>query len=103
MSTPSDSSTQANTTAQQAPSERAQVRRAAERAHYDAATIHAMVDEAWLCHVAFACPDVLCIPTTCWRVGDKLYIHGSNGSRMMKHLASGAAACVSITHLARPW
>jgi nitroimidazol reductase NimA-like FMN-containing flavoprotein (pyridoxamine 5'-phosphate oxidase superfamily) len=28
-----------------------------------------------------------------------LYIHGSNGSRMMKHLASGAQACVAITHL----
>ncbi len=81
------------------PSERARVRRAADRGHYDAATIQAIVDDAWLCHVAFACPDVLCLPTACWRVGDQLYIHGSNGSRMMKHLASGAPACVAITHL----
>jgi nitroimidazol reductase NimA-like FMN-containing flavoprotein (pyridoxamine 5'-phosphate oxidase superfamily) len=81
------------------PSERARVRRAAERAHYDGATIHTIVDDAWLCHVAFACPDVVCIPTACWRIGDKLYIHGSNGSRMMKHLTSGAPACVAITHL----
>lgn len=82
-----------------APSSRAKVRRAADRAHYDEATVHAIVDEAWLCHVAFACPDVLCLPTTCWRIDDMLYIHGSNGSRMMKHLASGAPACVTITHL----
>ncbi|MBI5925917.1 MAG: pyridoxamine 5'-phosphate oxidase family protein [Aquabacterium sp.] len=81
------------------PSNRTRVRRAAERAHYDAPTVHAIVDDAWLCHVAFACPDVLCLPTTCWRVDDMLYIHGSNGSRMMKHLASGAPACVTITHL----
>jgi len=81
------------------PSERARVRRAHERAHYDEATVHAILDEAWLCHVAFACPDVLCLPTACWRVGDRLYIHGSNGSRMMKHLASGAPACVTVTHL----
>lgn len=81
------------------PSERARIRRAADRGHYDTATIHAIVDDAWLCHVAFACPDVLCLPTACWRVGDQLYIHGSNGSRMMKHLASGAPACVAITHL----
>lgn len=81
------------------PSERARIRRASERAHYDAETVHAIVDAAWLCHVAFACPDVLCLPTACWRVGDQLYIHGSNGSRMMKHLASGAPACVAITHL----
>jgi len=82
-----------------APSDRARVRRAAEQAHYDQGTLHAIVDDAWLCHVAFACPDVLCIPTACWRIGDTLYIHGSNGSRMMKHLGSGAPACVSITHL----
>lgn len=83
----------------QAPSERARVSRASERGHYDQATIEAIVDEAWVCQVAFACPDILCLPTACWRVGDKLYIHGSNGSRMMKHLSSGAPACVSITHL----
>ncbi len=80
-------------------SERARIKAKADRARYDAATIHAIVDDAWLCHVAFACPDVMCMPTVCWRIGDHLCIHGSNGSRMMKHLASGAPACVSITHL----
>jgi nitroimidazol reductase NimA-like FMN-containing flavoprotein (pyridoxamine 5'-phosphate oxidase superfamily) len=81
------------------PSERARIKRAAELGRYDAATIHAIVDAAWVCHVAFAAPDILCIPTACWRIGDTLYIHGSNGSRMMKHLASGTPACVSITHV----
>lgn len=84
----------------QPPSERSRVRRAAERAHYDEATIHAIVDAAWVCHVAFADGEhVLCIPTASWRVGDTLYVHGSNGSRMMKRLAEGASACVTITHL----
>jgi uncharacterized protein len=81
------------------PSERARIRRAAELGRYDAATIHAIVDAAWVCHVAFASPDIVCIPMACWRVGNTLYVHGSNGSRMMKHLASGAPACVSITHV----
>lgn len=82
------------------PSERARVRRASERAHYDHDTIHAIVDDAWLCHVAFTSPTgVLCLPTACWRIEDTLYIHGSNGSRMMKLLAGGAPACVAITHL----
>ncbi len=80
-----------------APSARATVRRAAERGHYEPETIRAIVDAAQVCHVAFAAPDPLCIPTACWRVGDRLYIHGSNGSRMMKHLGSGAQACVAIT------
>jgi nitroimidazol reductase NimA-like FMN-containing flavoprotein (pyridoxamine 5'-phosphate oxidase superfamily) len=87
-----------------APSPRSTVRRAADRAHYDSATIHPIVDAAHVCHVAFADSDepmasVLCIPTACWRVGDQLYIHGSNGSRMMKRLGLGAQACVTITHL----
>jgi nitroimidazol reductase NimA-like FMN-containing flavoprotein (pyridoxamine 5'-phosphate oxidase superfamily) len=80
-----------------APSARATVHRAAERGHYEPATIHAIVDAAQVCHVAFAAPDPVCIPTACWRVGDRLYIHGSNGSRMMKHLGGGAQACVAIT------
>jgi uncharacterized protein len=84
---------------EQPPSERSRLRRAAERGHYEADTIHAIVDAANLCHVAFAAPDPICIPTVCWRVGDRLYIHGSNGSRMMQHLSGGAPACVAITHL----
>lgn len=85
-------------------SPRSTVRRAADRGHYDRATIDAIVDAAHVCHVAFADSDepqasVLCIPTACWRVGDQLYIHGSNGSRMMKRLGQGASACVTITHL----
>ena len=87
---------------------RVTVRRAAERGHYDEATVHAIVDAAWLCHVAFTDtrgqapgsePFAVNLPTACWRVGDRLYIHGSNGSPMMKRLAAGVSACVAITHL----
>jgi nitroimidazol reductase NimA-like FMN-containing flavoprotein (pyridoxamine 5'-phosphate oxidase superfamily) len=81
------------------PSDRSRVRRVADRGHYDRETIHAIVDAAWLCHVAFADEHgVHCIPTACWREGDHLYIHGSNGSRMLKAL-TGQGACVTITHL----
>lgn len=82
-----------------APSARTRVRRVAGNAHYDAATLHAIIDEAYLCHIGFV--DTLgahCIPTACWRHGDYLYIHGSNGSRMLKRLLD-SEACVTITHL----
>lgn len=83
----------------QPPSERSRVRRAADRGHYDQETIYAIVDAAYLCHVAFADEHgVHCIPTACWREGEYLYIHGSNGSRMLKALAH-QDACVAITHL----
>ncbi len=81
------------------PTPRTQVRRVAANAAYDAALLHAIVDAAWICHVAFTdAHGVHCIPTACWRDGDYLYIHGSNGSRMMKRLAE-QECCVTVTHV----
>ena len=83
-----------------APSPRTQVRRVAQRGQYDQATLYAILDEAYVCHIAFADDDgVHCLPTACWREGDHLYVHGSNGSRMLKLAASGAQVCVTVTHL----
>ncbi len=82
------------------PSERTRVRRIAENACYDGHTLHQIIDAAYLCNVAFSDDKgTHCIPMACWREGEYLYIHGSNGGRMVKHLAAGAQACVTITHL----
>ena len=82
------------------PSPRTQVRRVAQRGQYDQAILYAILDEAYVCHIAFADDDgVHCLPTACWREGDHLYVHGSNGSRMLKLAASGAQVCVTVTHL----
>lgn len=82
-----------------APSARTRVRRAANRASYEDGTLKAIIDAAYVCHVAFADEEgVHCIPTACWRIGQYLYIHGSNGSRMLKMLLA-QDACVTITHL----
>lgn len=82
------------------PSTRTQVRRAAERAHYGRETIEAIIDAAWHCHIAFVSgASVHCIPTACWREGDHLYVHGSNGSRLLKALAEGTQVSVCVTHL----
>ncbi|TFW28069.1 pyridoxamine 5'-phosphate oxidase family protein [Duganella callida] len=81
------------------PTARTKVRRIPTNAHYDAATLHAIIDEAYLCHIAFSDDKgTHCIPTACWRDGDYLYIHGSNGSRMLKRLMADEC-CVTITHL----
>ena len=82
------------------PSERTRVRRVAENAAYDRATLHAIIDAAYLCHIAFAdAKGTHCIPTACWREGEHLYVHGSNGGRLVKLLDKGTQACVTITHL----
>ncbi|WP_321845594.1 pyridoxamine 5'-phosphate oxidase family protein [Paraburkholderia bannensis] len=96
-----DNNNEADSIATQgAPSARTRVRRIAQRADYDRATLHAILDAAYVCHVAFAdAHGVHCIPTACWREGDHLYIHGSNGSRMLKLAAEGAQVCVTVTHI----
>ena len=82
-----------------APSSRTQVKRGASKASYDSALLHAIVDAAYICHVAFAdAHGTHCIPTACWRSGDYLYIHGSNGSRMLRCLME-QDCCVTITHV----
>ena len=82
-----------------APSPRTQVKRVAEYASYDSALLHQIVDAAWVCHIAFGDANGShCIPTACWRIGDWLYIHGSNGSRMLKRLQE-QDSCVTITHV----
>jgi nitroimidazol reductase NimA-like FMN-containing flavoprotein (pyridoxamine 5'-phosphate oxidase superfamily) len=82
-----------------APSTRTQVKRIARNASYDAALLHAIVDAAHICHIAFTDEHgAHCIPTACWRSGEHLYIHGSNGSRLLKRLTE-QECCVTITHV----
>lgn len=76
---------------------RTRVVRLAKRAHYDRATIDAILDEALVCHVGFVHdghPAV--IPTAHWRDGDRLYFHGSAKSRMLGAVR-GAEVCVAVT------
>lgn len=79
---------------------RTDVRRLGEQQVHDVAVLHAILDEALPASVGIQVdgqPFVL--PMACARDGDHLLLHGSTGSRLMRALASGAAACVSVTHL----
>ena len=74
------------------------VRRLPKRGHYDRETIHAIIDEALICHVGFVIDGApVVIPTIHWREGDELYFHGSAASRMLRTLKSGVEACVTVT------
>ena len=78
--------------------ERTRVRRLAKRANYDRETIHAILDEARVCHVGFVVDGApVVIPTIHWREGDTLYVHGSAASRMLRSLRDGVDACVTVT------
>jgi nitroimidazol reductase NimA-like FMN-containing flavoprotein (pyridoxamine 5'-phosphate oxidase superfamily) len=82
------------------PTEKTKVRRKPERGSYDRELIYSILDEAFVSHVAFISDGLpIVVPTNYVRVGDKLFLHGSTASRLMKTLASGAPFCLSVTLL----
>src|SRR5580693_1533535 len=83
-----------------APSKRTQVGRLPQRGDYSRATIHSILDAAFLCHVGFVVDgQPFVIPTGYGRDGDTLYIHGSAASRMLRNLDKGVPVCVTVTLL----
>jgi len=83
-----------------APSDRTEVRRLPERAVYDRETVHAIVDEALICHVGFlADASPVVIPTIHARIDDTLYFHGSPASRMLRGMKKGMEVSIAITLL----
>lgn len=79
---------------------RTKVKRIPKRGVYDRDAIYAILDEAFICHVGFTVEDKpFAIPTAYARIGDRLVIHGSAASRMMRLLAEGIDVCVTVTIL----
>jgi uncharacterized protein len=82
------------------PSSRTRVRRKPSRASYERSTIDAILDEGMVAHMGFAVDgQPYVIPTLHARVGDTVYFHGSAASRTVRALASGTAACLTVTLL----
>jgi uncharacterized protein len=80
------------------PSARTRVSRLPKRGVYDKAQVHAILDEGFFCHVGFAVEEQpYVIPTGYVRADEKLYIHGSAASRMLRTLDQGIKVCVTVT------
>ncbi len=80
------------------PTPRTQVRRLPKRGVYEKEQIYAILDEAFLCHVAFISDGLpFLIPTTYARLGDTLYIHGSAASRVMRLQPDQLDVCINVT------
>ncbi|MFI8181312.1 pyridoxamine 5'-phosphate oxidase family protein [Actinacidiphila glaucinigra] len=85
-----------------APTDRTVPTRSRERASYDRDLVHAILDADYLCHLGFVrdgAPVVL--PTLYARVGERLYVHGSTGSRPLRGAGedTGLPVCLTVTHL----
>jgi nitroimidazol reductase NimA-like FMN-containing flavoprotein (pyridoxamine 5'-phosphate oxidase superfamily) len=82
------------------PTERTQVRRLPKRGVYDKSQVHAILDEARICHVGFAVEgQPFVVPTGFARLGDQIYVHGSAASRMLRSLDRGIDVCITVTLL----
>ncbi len=79
---------------------RNRVRRLPERASYDREAVYPIVDEALVCHVGFVQDgQPYVIPTLHARDADAILLHGSAGSRLLRHLGAGHPASIAFTLL----
>ena len=78
------------------PTPRTQVRRKRDRQQTDPTTLHAILDEALVCHLGLVEPDgaPLVLPTMHARLGDVVYVHGSSGAAS---LACDREVCLTVT------
>jgi uncharacterized protein len=80
--------------------QRSQIKRLPQRGEYDRQTIYEILDEGLICQVGFVVEgQPFVIPTAYGRVGDRLYIHGSPASRMLRTLKQGIEVCLTVTLL----
>ncbi|MEV7435898.1 pyridoxamine 5'-phosphate oxidase family protein [Streptomyces griseoviridis] len=85
------------------PTDRTVPTRSAERASYDRELVHSILDQGYVGHLGFVrdgAPVVL--PTLYGRVGERLYVHGSTGSRPLRMTGqadAGLAVCLTVTHV----
>jgi nitroimidazol reductase NimA-like FMN-containing flavoprotein (pyridoxamine 5'-phosphate oxidase superfamily) len=80
--------------------QRTQIKRLPQRGEYDRQTIYEILDEGLICQVGFvANGQPFVIPTAYGRVDERLYIHGSPASRMLRTLKEGVEVCVTVTLL----
>jgi len=82
-----------------APTPRTEIRRVPERGHHDRATIEAILDEGYVCHLGInddGTPVV--VPTLYARDGDSVLIHGSPASRTLRAAKrAGVEVCLTVT------
>jgi uncharacterized protein len=79
---------------------RTRVRRLPDLAIPDRTALHAVLDAGRVGHLAIIDGDQpYALPVAYARDADRVLVHGSTGSRLFRHLAAGAPACLTVTLL----
>ena len=80
------------------PGPRTRVRRLPKKASYDVDVINAILDEAWVCHVAATVGGkAAALPTLHLREGATIYLHGSPSNQVMKAILAEGEAFLTVT------
>lgn len=79
---------------------RTQLKRISHKASDSVQDLHQILDQHLVAHVGIVFDgSPLVIPMAYGRVANRLYLHGSSGSRLMRALSDNPDVCVSITEL----
>lgn len=74
-------------------------KREPKRGSHDFKLACEILDAGKVCHVGFTLEDQpYVLPMAYARMGDRLLIHGSVASRLLRNLAEGVKCCVTVTH-----
>ena len=78
--------------------ERTKIKRLPKRAFYDTETVYKILDDTFVCQVAFKIDrQVYITPTNFGRKDNQIFIHGSKKSRMLISFESGKDVCISVS------
>ncbi len=81
-------------------SDKIKVKRVPKRGLYDRQSISDILMSGLVAQVGFVVNDQpYVIPMAYGYQGSKLYLHGANSSRLIKHLSSGVPVCINVTLL----
>ena len=82
------------------PTDKTKAGRLSDRASYSLQDIYSILDDSFVCSIAFTViGEVYIIPTCYGREGNSIYFHGSALSRMNRNLKEGMDVCISVTNV----
>jgi nitroimidazol reductase NimA-like FMN-containing flavoprotein (pyridoxamine 5'-phosphate oxidase superfamily) len=82
------------------PTARTRIKRLHERGHYDRKTVNEILDAGLVCHVGYVIDGQPYVTATAyWRMGGRVYWHGSSASKMLRHQKGGVPVCFTVALL----
>ncbi|NKE62342.1 pyridoxamine 5'-phosphate oxidase family protein [Lentzea sp. PSKA42] len=86
------------TDVQLSPTPRSTVVRGKKRAVQDRQVLYDILDEGMVCHLSVEVDGApFLIPTAYGRDGNRIFLHGSTGSRSIRSMLEGKQVCVAVT------